>query len=141
RFGTDGAAVGVTQVGLQEATTTVTNLGAVATPIDFTAQPTSFQISLAGSSPASGNGTVSINLNTPVANSVQDVVNLINSAIFSAATPITVQAVANGGNIEFRDLTEGASSTITLSGVTGGNALSTALNNAGPSVAGVPAAT
>jgi fagellar hook-basal body proteins len=141
RFGTDGAAVGVTQVGLQEATTTVTNLGAVATPIDFTAQPTSFQISLAGSSPASGNGTVSINLNTSVANSVQDVVNLINSAIFSAATPINVQAVANGGNIEFRDLTEGASSTITLSGVTGGNALSTALNNAGPSVAGVPAAT
>src|SRR5690606_29721494 len=102
RFGTDGAAVGVTQVGLQEATTTVTNLGAVATPIDFTAQPTSFQISLAGSSPASGNGTVSINLNTSVANSVQDVVNLINSAIFSAATPINVQAVANGGNIEFR---------------------------------------
>lgn len=141
RFGTDGAAVGVTQVGLQEATTTVTNLGAVATPIDFTAQPTSFQISLAGSSPASGNGTVTINLNTSVANSVQDVVNLINSAIFSAATPINVQAVANGGNIEFRDLTEGASSTITLSGVTGGNALSTALNNAGPSVAGVPAAT
>ncbi len=141
RFGTDGAAIGVTQVGLQEATTTMTNLGTIATPIDFTAQPTTFDITLAGSSPASGNGTVSISLNASTANSVQDVVNLINSAIFSAAAPINVQAVANGGNIEFRDLTEGASSTITLGSVTGGNGLSAALNGAGPSVAGVPAAT
>ena len=140
-FATDGAAVGVTQVGLQDATTTTTNLGAVATPVDFAATPTTFDITLAGSTPASGNGTVSINLNASTANSVQDIVNLINSAIFSAATPINVQAVANGGNIEFRDLTEGASSTISLANVTGGNALSTALNGAGPSVAGIPAAT
>lgn len=140
-FGTDGAAVGVTQVGLQDATTTTTNLGAVATPIDFGANPTTFDINLAGSTPAAGNGTVSINLNASTANSVQDIVNLINSAIFSSATPINVQAVATGGNIEFRDLTEGASSTITLANVTGGNALTAALNGAGPSVAGIPAAT
>lgn len=140
-FVTDGAAVGVTQVGLQDATTTTTNVGAVATPIDFSANPTTFDITLAGSTPASGNGTVSITLNASTANSVQDIVNLINSAIFSSATPINAQAVANGGNIELRDLTEGAPSTITLANVTGGNALSTALNGAGPSVAGIPSAT
>lgn len=140
-FNTDGAAIGVTQVGLQTATTTTLDLGAVATPINFGTNPTTFDINLSGSTPAAGNGTVSINLNASTANSVQDVVNLINSSIFSAATPINVQAVANGGNIEFRDLTPGASSAVTLANVTGANGLSTALGGAGASVAGIPAAT
>lgn len=138
-FSTDGAAIGVAQVGISEATTTTTDLGPIAVPIDFTANPTTFDLDLSGSVPVSGNGTLSLTLNTSTANSVQDIANLINSAIFSSATPINVQAVANGGNLELRDINEGVSSTITVSNVTGANALSTALSGAPASVAGIPA--
>lgn len=139
RFATDGAAIGVTQTGLLEPTTTTLDLGAVATPINFGASNTTFDLELTGSTPASGNGIVSLVLDASTANSVQDIANLINSAIYSSPTPINVQAVDNGGVLEFRDLTPGAGSTINVSNVTGANALVTALNGAGASVEGVPA--
>ncbi|MBU2887257.1 flagellar hook-basal body complex protein [Gilvimarinus agarilyticus] len=136
-FTTDGSAIGVAQVGISDATTTTMNLGAVAVPIDFAANPTTFDVTLAGSTPASGNGTLSLVIDSSTANSVQDVANLINSAIFSSPTPINVQAFANGGNLELRDINEGVSSTVTLGAVTGANALSTAMTGAPASVAGI----
>ncbi|MGD8176796.1 flagellar hook-basal body complex protein [Marinimicrobium sp. ARAG 43.8] len=143
-FGTDGAAVGLAQTGLKEATSTRMDLGAIATPIDFSANPTTFDIELVGSSPASGNGTVSVTLDSSTANSMQDIANLINSEIFGAPSPINVQAVVNGGQLVFQDLTEGVSSNINLSNInapSGANALSNALNAAPPSVAGIPEVT
>ena len=139
-FSTDGSVIGVAQTGQLTATTTTMNVGAVAPlPIDFGASPTTFDITLAGSTPASGNGTVSLNLNSTIANSLQDVANLINSALFSSPSPINVQAIANGANLEFQDLSSGVSSTITLANITGVNPLSTALGAAPASVAGVAA--
>lgn len=139
-FSTDGSVIGVAQTGQLTATTTNMNVGAVATPIDFGASPTTFDITLAGSTPASGNGTVSVNLNATTANSLQDIANLINSAIFSSPSPINVQAISNGGNLEFQDLSSGVSSAITLTNITGANALSTALTGAPASTAGIAAA-
>ncbi|UZJ45197.1 flagellar hook-basal body complex protein [Marinimicrobium sp. C6131] len=136
-FTTDGAVIGIAQQGLQEATSTTTDVGNITTPINFAADPTTFQLELTGSSPSSGNGTVNITLDASTANSVQDIANLINSEIFGAPSPINVQAVANGSQLLFQDLTEGVSSTITVSGVTGTNDLSTALAGAPASVAGI----
>ncbi|WP_439509986.1 flagellar hook-basal body complex protein [Marinimicrobium koreense] len=137
-FSTDGAAMGIAQTGLKEATSTTTDVGAIAVPIDFGAQNTTFDIQLSGSQPASGNGTVSITLDSSTANSVQDIANLINSQIFGAAAPINVQAVADGGNLLFQDLTEGVNSTLDINNVTGANPLSTALTGAPASVPGLP---
>ena len=139
-FATDGSVIGVAQTGQLTDTTTNMVVGAVAIPIDFGASPTTFDITLAGSTPASGNGTVSVNLNATTANSVQDIANLINSAIFSSPSPINVQAIANSGSLEFQDLSSGVSSAITLANITGANALSTALAGAPASTAGVAAA-
>ncbi|WP_286807105.1 MULTISPECIES: flagellar hook-basal body complex protein [unclassified Marinimicrobium] len=137
-FSTDGAAMGIAQTGLKEATSTTTDVGAIAVPIDFGAQNTTFDIQLSGSQPASGNGTVSITLDSSTANSVQDIANLINSQIFGAAAPINVQAVADGGNLLFQDLTEGVNSTLDINNVTGANPLSTALTGAPASDPGLP---
>lgn len=137
-FETDGAAIGVAQVGQQEATTTSMNLGNVATPIDFGANPTTFDLELTGSSPASGNGLVSLTLDSSTANSPQDIANLINSEIFGATDPINVQATVDGGDLVFQDINSGESSTIDVSNVTGTNDLSTALSGAPASVAGIP---
>lgn len=138
-FETDGAVIGIAQQGLKEATFTTTDLGAIATPINFASNPTSFELELTGSSPAAGNGTVTVDLSASTANSVQDIANLINSEIFSAPSPINVQAVAEGGELRFQDLTEGVSSTISINAPTGTNDLSTALAGAPASVAGIPA--
>ncbi|GAB1266408.1 hypothetical protein NBRC116493_19880 [Aurantivibrio infirmus] len=141
-FSTDGSVVGVAQTGQLTATTTNLPVGAVATPIDFAANPATFDVTLSGSTPAAANGTVSLNLNSSTANSLQDVANLINSAIFGAVTPINAQAIVNGTSLEFQDLTTGIGSTITLANITGapGNALSVALAAAPASTSGVAAA-
>jgi flagellar hook protein FlgE len=139
RFATDGAAIGVAQSGLLEPTTTTLSLGAIATPINFGASNVSFDLQLSDSTPSSGNGIVTLTLDASTANSIQDIANLINSAIYSSPTPINVQAVDNGGVLEFRDLTPGAASTITIDNVSGANSLAAALNGAGASVAGIPA--
>ncbi len=105
-FQTDGAVVGIAQQGLQESTSTTTDVGAITTPINFAANPTTFQVELTGSSPTSGNGTVNVTLDASTANSVQDIAYLINSEIFGAPSPINVQAVANGNELVFQDLTD-----------------------------------
>ncbi|MGH1472251.1 MAG: flagellar hook-basal body complex protein [Cellvibrionaceae bacterium] len=140
-FATDGSVIGVVQTGQATATTTTMDIGAVAVPIDFGASPTTFDITLTGTTPASANGTVSVNINSSVANSVQDVANLINNAIFGDPSPINVQAIANGSNLEFQDLSTGIGSTISLANITGANALSTGLTGAGASTLGVAATT
>lgn len=136
---TDGSAVSLAQQGLKNSTSTTADLGAIATPIDFAANPTTFDVELTGSSPASGNGTVSVTLDSSSANSVEDIANLINSELFDAPAPINVQAVADGGELRFEDLTDGVGSNISFDNVTGGNDLSNALNTAPASVAGIPA--
>lgn len=138
-FATDGAAIGVPQHGLHADTTTTMTVGAVATPLNFGAEPTSFDITLAGSLPASGNGTVTVTLDASSANSMQDIANLINSAIYGDDSPINVQAVVNEGSLQFRDLTTGVGSEITLANITGTNSLSSALSGAPASEAGIAA--
>lgn len=151
-FVSDGSAVGVAKTGLKTATTTTTVLtpaipstaGVLTTPINFTTTPTTFSLTLANSSPVPG-GTVALNLNTGTVTKLQEVADLINSKIYAAPVPINVQAVVNGANIEFRDATKGIASTITISAVTGANALSTALGVAPAtppsSTAGIPSVT
>lgn len=146
-FVTDGSAIGLAKLGLKTATVTTTDLGTLgatagtlAAPINFTTSPTTFTLALANSSPTPG-GTIALNINSSTATSLQDVADFINSAIFTSTTPINVEAVVNGSNLEFRDATTGIGSNITISAVTGANALSTALSAAPASVAGIPVVT
>jgi flagellar hook protein FlgE len=134
-FSTEGAAIAVSQNGLKEATTTTVAMNGLTLPIDFAANPSSFDLILSGSQPASGNGTTSVSINSSVANSLNDVASLINSAIYSSATPLNVQAVVNSATntLELRDLTTGINSVINVDGASG------VFNNPGPSTAGIPA--
>lgn len=146
-FITNGSAIGVAETGLKVATTTTKPIGVIpntagvlTTPIDFVATPTTFTLTLANSSPVPG-GTVAINLNSSTVTTVQEVAELINNAIYTAPTPINVNAFVNAGVIEFRDAATGIGSGITLGAITGANGLSTALSGAGPTVAGIPRVT
>ncbi len=147
-FVSDGSAVGVAKTGLKTATTTFTTLtpaipstaGVLTTPINFTATPTTFNLTLTPPAPALP-GTVAVNLNSSTVTKLQEVADLINNAIYTAAVPINVTAVVNGANIELRDATKGVGSAITIGGVTGANALSTALTGAPASTPGVAAVT
>jgi len=138
-FSTDGSSIGAAQAGQSTSTTTALVVGAPVTPIDFTTNPVTFDLTLSGSEPTAANGTVAITINATTANNLQDVANLINSAIFGATTPINAQAVVNGSNIEFQDLTTGLGSSISLANITGapGNTLSVALAAAPGSTAGI----
>lgn len=119
-FDSDGSAISVAQSGILTPTTTSNSVPDMSFPVDFSSNPMSFDIELTDSAPASGNGTVNVTLDSSIANSPQDVANLINSAIFGSASPINVQAVvsADGENIELQDLNEGVASNITVSNVT-----------------------
>ncbi|RYY75695.1 MAG: flagellar hook-basal body complex protein [Gammaproteobacteria bacterium] len=151
-FVSNGSAIGVAKPGLKTATTTSTTLGAIplaaspaaagtlAVGIDFATSPTTFNLTLANSSPVAG-GTIAINLNSGNVTKLQEVADLMNKAIYGAPIPVNVQAVVNGNNIELRDATKGVGSTISLSPATGTNALSTALNAAPASTAGIPSVT
>lgn len=138
-FSTDGSVIGVVQTGQEDATTTTMDLGPIATPIDFTANPTTFDLTLSGTVPGSGNGTVAVTVDSSVANSLQDIANLINNSIFSSPSPINAQAIVNGTSLEFQDLSSGVGSSITTANITGANGLSTALTGAGASTTGVAA--
>lgn len=135
-FSTEGAAIAVSQNGLKEATTTTSSLGGFTVPINFATTPSSFELSLTGSQPASGNGgPVTINLNSSTANSLNDIASLINSAIYGSTTPLNVQAVVNSATntLELRDLTTGINSVIDVGAASG------VFTNPGPSTAGIPA--
>jgi flagellar hook protein FlgE len=147
-FVSDGSAIGVAKTGLKTATTTSTTLtpaipstaGTLTTPINFAATPTTFNLTLTPPAPASP-GTVAINMGTSTVTKLQEVADLINNAIYTAAVPINVQAVVNGANIELRDATKGVSSAISVTAVTGANALSSALSGAPASTPGIPSVT
>lgn len=147
-FVSDGSAVGVAKTGLKAATTTTTVLtpaipataGVLTTPINFTASPVTFNLTLTPPAPALPS-TVAVNLNSSTVTKLQEVADLINNAIYTAAVPINVQAVVNGANIELRDATKGVGSAIAISAVTGSNALQAALAGAPASTAGIPAVT
>ncbi len=131
RFSTEGGAVGVTQVGLQESTRTTLPTQTDFTlplPTDFSAQTIGFDLELSGAS--SNNGTVSINLNTNFGvpatintfNDLRTLAGVINSQIFSPVAPQTaINVLANavdvgGGQyrLEFTSLEEGEASQIRL---------------------------
>lgn len=147
-FVSDGSAVGIGKTGLKAATTTFKTLtpaipstaGVLTTPINFTTTPTTFNLTLTPPAPALAS-TVAINMGTSTVTKLQEVADLINNAIYTAAVPINVQAVVNGANIELRDATKGVNSTITIAAVTGANALSTALTGAPASTPGIPQVT
>ncbi|HWV13796.1 MAG TPA: flagellar hook-basal body complex protein [Cellvibrio sp.] len=144
---TSGSAIALAKQGLKAATITTTDVGTVgatagtlAAPINFATSPTTFDITLANSSPTPG-GTVSVTLNSSIVTKLQEVADLINSALFSATPQINLEAIVNGSNLEFRDATEGVGSTISISSVTGTNALSTSLNGGvTPPGVGIPPA-
>ena len=151
RFSTEGAAIGVTRSGLKEAVSTTLPLGPINIPnpagIDFSASTSEFTINLAGS--AAGNGSVTVTLDNSIAYSLQDVANLINSEIYGAADPINVQAVVstdtngNATGIVFKDMSEGATSTITVAmgaANDAANPLSVGIAAAGALIPGTPAA-
>lgn len=158
RFTTEGAAIGVTRTGLKAATSTTLPLGTITIPaadpaipgsggINFGTVPSAFTIDLAGS--VAGNGSVTVTLDDSIAYSLQDIANLINSEIYGAEDPINVQAVVAtnaGGNatgIAFKDMSEGASSTITVAPAAGDNVanqLSMAIAGAAPLAQGTAAA-
>ena len=152
-FVSNGSAVGVAKPGIKTATTTAAALptiplaasppaaaGALATPINFAANPTTFNLTLANSSPLPG-GTVAITLNTSSATKLQEVADLMNKAIAAAPIAINVQAVVNGGNIELKDATKGVGSDISVTSVTGTNELSTSLSALPASTPGVASVT
>lgn len=131
RFSTEGGAVGVTQVGLEESTrTTLVSQSDFTLPLptDFSAQTIDFDLELSGAS--SNNGTVSINLNTNSGvpetintfNDLRTLAGAINSQIFSPVAPQTpINVLANavdvgGGQyrLEFTSLEEGEASQIRL---------------------------
>lgn len=154
-FVSNGSAIGVAKPGIKTATTTTTTLptiplaasppaaaGALATPINFAATPTTFNLTLANSSPLPG-GTVAITLNTSSATKLQEVADLMNKAIAAAPIAINVQAVVNGSNIELKDATKGVGSDISVASVTGvgTNALSDSLASLPASTPGVASVT
>lgn len=130
-FSLDGVGIGVTQVGLQDSTTTNLVGNAFTLPIanDFSATPMSFDISLTG--PGTNVGTLSIDLDTlngvPASvstfNDLRILTSAINAQIFNPTPPqATIDIVASavdlgGGNygIEFTAVDEGLSSNITIS--------------------------
>lgn len=132
KFSTDGNSVAVTQVGIANPTRTQVDGASTAFPaagFDFSTDSITFDITLANAE-SGNNGTVSINLSTAQGlpanvdnyNDVRTLVNVINAQISSPTLPqtaIDVQAVAvndGGGNfhIEFRALTDGEPSQITI---------------------------
>lgn len=124
-FATDGPAISVPREGLLTATQSQLNAGYVVVPpggINLNGTNTQFTVTLSGSSPESGNGTLAFNLNEGVAQSVDDIAQYINSLNYSSTTPLNVEAYAFNNELRFRDLTSGTPSQIQISGVSGGAA-------------------
>lgn len=127
-FATDGNVIGVTQSGLQSATTTT--VAGTTTPFsafDFSTGAVTFDITLAGAS-SGNNGTVSIRLDDVAGvpdtidnyNDARTLAGIINSQIYAAAEPIDVLVTAvddgaGGFHLEVAATGEGEASAITLS--------------------------
>lgn len=123
-FSTEGAAVGVSRMGLKtDRISTFEDLSAALginnpLPHNFSTDPISIDLELSGSLPDAGNGTLTITLDNTTAYTLNDVANLINSAIYSSSDPLNLQAVAKNNNgvysLELQDLTAGVPSAITV---------------------------
>ncbi|RZA08398.1 MAG: flagellar hook-basal body complex protein, partial [Moraxellaceae bacterium] len=154
-FVSDGSAIGAAKTGLKAATTQTYTLtpalpstaGTLTTPLNFTTNPTAFRLTLTPPAPALAS-TVDISLATGTATKLQEVADLINSANFASASPVNFTAVVNGSNIEFRDATKGAASTIAvvpvppaLTMAATASALTAGLGGMTATTAGVPSVT
>jgi len=142
RFATNGTGVNEAQTGAKTATTTVLNLGAIATPITFSGtNTTAFTISR--TDPITlATDDVDLVLNSGSASSPAALANLINSANFDSANPVNVEAFADPvtGQIGFRDLATGVASTVAVTidaANSDANALTTAINGVS-TAAGTP---
>lgn len=154
-FATQGNAVGVTQAGLQDATTTTLSGNTFGLPLanDFSTTPMDFDVQLTGAT--SGNtGTVSVSLDTSAGvpssinnfNDLRTLAGVINAQIFSPAVPQTpIDVVANAVDfgagvygLEFTALEEGRNSQVQISNQTG-NVSQVGLNPAPISVGGIAA--
>ncbi|SMF36256.1 flagellar hook protein FlgE [Alteromonadaceae bacterium Bs31] len=152
-FATEGNAVGVTQAGLQTATTTVLTGNNFGLPLanDFSTTPMTFDVQVSGA--ASGNnGTVSVSLDTSTGvpatintfNDLRTLAGVINAQIFSPTPPQTaIDAVANAVDygagvygIEYTALQEGENSQIQIAAQSG-NVSQIGLNPAPVSVGGI----
>ncbi|HEY7772384.1 MAG TPA: flagellar hook-basal body complex protein [Marinagarivorans sp.] len=157
RFSTDGNAVGVTQAGLSEDTTTTVAGTGFTFPIanDFSATPMTFDVELTASS--GNNGTVSVNLNTangtPATignfNELRTLAGVINAQLSQPLPPqssIDVMAEAvdlGGGNyrLDFVSAISGEASQVRVSNASA-NAADVGVQPApavSTSVPGVPA--
>nr|WP_324260042.1 flagellar hook-basal body complex protein [Cellvibrio fontiphilus] len=117
RFSTNGTGVNEAQPPRAKvASSTVLNIGSVATPLTFSAtNRTVFSISR--TDPITlATDTVNLVLNSGSASSPTALANLINSANFDSPNPVNVEAFADPltGAIGFRDLATGTASTIAV---------------------------
>ncbi len=155
-FTTDGVGIGVTQAGLQNATTTTMTGNTFTLPLanDFSTTPLDFDISLTG--PGTNVGTVSISLdsaagvpaNVTTFNDLRILASAINSQIFSPSPPqtsidVVAEAVSLGGGnfaIELTGTEEGVPTTIAIANESA-NAGQVGIAAALPSTAGTPSVT
>lgn len=126
RFTTDGNAIGVARVGLEDSTQTThtTNQFTLTPPIDMTAGGIQFKVELTGSS--SNNGTVEVNLDPSTGapaqvqsfNDLRTLVSVINAQLFHSNSPIDVVAsvVQDGAGyrLSFSSVQEGENSQIRI---------------------------
>lgn len=154
-FTTEGNAVGVTQAGLQDATTTTLTGNTFTLPLgnNFSTTPMDFDVQLSGAA-TGNNGTVSVSLDigsgVPATvntfNDLRTLAGVINAQIFSPTLPQTaIDVVANavdygGGNygLEITALRGGENSQIQISNQTA-NVGQIGLNPAPASIGGIAA--
>lgn len=145
RFATNGSGINEAQLGAKIATTTTLNLGAIATPLTFSAANTT-AFTLSRTDPVSlATDSVYLTLNTGSATSLSALATLINSANFDSASPVNVEAYADNttNELKFRDLATGTPSTVTVTidaPNSDPNALTTAVTTVS-TAAGTPHAT
>lgn len=130
-FSTDGNAVGVTQAGLSQNTTTTTEGGPFNFPVanDFSATPMTFDVELSASS--GNNGTVSVNLTTASGtpatvtnfNELRTLAGVINAQLSQPVAPqssidVLAEAVDLGGGnyrLDFVSAISGEASQVRIS--------------------------
>ncbi len=130
RFNTNGSGINEAREGAKTLSTTTLSAGSFAPNIAFSpANQTTFTLSR--TDPVTlATTSATLQLNSGSAASMSALANLINSANFDSPSPVNVEAFADPltGELRFRDLATGVASIVTVDGVSGGNALSTALN-------------
>ncbi|WP_045860469.1 flagellar hook-basal body complex protein [Teredinibacter purpureus] len=154
-FQTQGNAIGVAQIGLQNATITTLTGTTFALPLanDFTTTPMTFDVQLSGAT-SGNNGTVSIDLDTgsgvPATintfNDLSTLAGVINAQIFNPVLPQTAidviaDAVDYGGGVyglEITSLQEGENSLVQVL-TPSANVAQIGLNPAPASVGGIAA--